>query len=123
MFGKPGKPSRNARSSTPLDRKQQALREAEAKLRQTQQQLEQLIHEAPRLREEQVRRRREEQAHDPRLSRSGLMDKHAYHVSTMANPAFGRRPLRSEKRDGLYLFLFLITVLASVVFWIFRLVL
>ena len=41
----------------------------------------------------------------------------------MANPAFGQRRLRSEKRDGLYLFLFLIAVLTSIVFWICRLVL
>ena len=51
------------------------------------------------------------------------MDKHAYHVSTLANPAFGRRRLRSEKQDGLYLFLFLIAVLSAIVFWICKLVL
>ena len=95
----------------------------ESKLRRHKEELERLIHEAPRLREESTRRRREEFAHDPRLSRTPLMDKHAYHVSTLANPAFGRRRLRSEKQDGLYLFLFLIAVLSAIVFWICKLVL
>jgi hypothetical protein len=115
--------SRGGKNASPLDLKHQALRETEAKLRKHQEELERLIHEAPRRREEQTRRRREELAGDTRLSRTTLVDKHAYHVSTMANPAFGRRPLRSEKRDGLYLFLFLIAVLASIVFWICRLIL
>ena len=114
--------SRGGKTS-PLDLKHQALRETEAKLRKHQEELERLIHEAPRLREEQTRRRREELAGDTRLSRTSLVDKHAYHVSTMANPTFGQRRLRSEKRDGLWLFLFLITVLTSIVFWICRLVL
>lgn len=115
--------SRGGKNTSPLDLKHQALRETEAKLRKHQEELERLIHEAPRLREEQTRRRREELAGDTRLSRTTLVDKHAYHVSTMANPAFGQRRLRSEKRDGLYLFLFLIAVLTSIVVWICRLVL
>lgn len=122
-FGKPGKANKSAKGGTPLDRKQQALQESEAQLRKKKEQLEQLIQEAPKLREEQSRRRREQFAGDPRLSRTTLVDKHAYHVSAMANPAFGRRRLRSEKRDGLWLFLFLIIVLASIVYWIFRLLL
>ena len=122
MFGS-SKSRKSARSGTPLDRKQAALQEMESKLRRHKEELERLIHEAPRLREESTRRRREEFAHDPRLSRTPLMDKHAYHVSTLANPAFGRRRLRSEKQDGLYLFLFLIAVLSAIVFWICKLVL
>lgn len=121
--GKRGKPQKGSQSATPLDLKHQALRETEEKLRKAQEQLERLIHEAPRLREEQTRRRRAELAGDPRLSRSSLVDKHAYHVSTVANPTFGQRRLRSEKRDGLYLFFFLIAVLVSIVYWIFCLVL
>ena len=118
---KNGKPGR--KNATPLDRRHEALRETEAKLRKQKEELERLIHEAPRLREEQTRRRREQFATEPRLSRTALVDKHVYNVATVANPAFGRRRLRSEKRDGLYLFLFLVAVLASVVFWICRLVL
>jgi len=120
---KRGKSLKSAKSGTPIDRKHQALRETEEKLRKHQEQLERLIHSAPQIREEQTRRRREQFATEPSLSRTTLVDKHAYHVSTMANPAFGRRRLRSEKRDGLYLFLFLIAVLVSIVFWIFQLVL
>ena len=119
--GKSGKKS--PRHATPLDRKQQALRETEEKLRKQKEQLERLLTEAPKLREEQARRRREQFASEPRLSRTTLVDKHVYNASVVANPSFGRRALRREKRDGLYLFLFLIAVLASVVFWICRLVL
>jgi hypothetical protein len=118
---KKGMFSRSAKDVSPLDLKHQALKETEEKLRKHQEQLERLIHEAPRLREEKTRLRREQLSSDPRLSRSPLVDKHAYHVS--ANPAFGQRRLRSEKREGLYLFLFLIAVLASIVFWICKLVL
>jgi len=121
--GKPGKAKKSAKGGTPLDRKQQALHETEAQLRKKKEQLEQLIQDAPKLREEQTRRRREQFASDPHLSRTTLMDKHAHHVSTMANPGFGRRRLRSEKRDGVWLFLFLIIVLACIVYWIFRLLL
>lgn len=129
MFFAPKSPKRgqtgkkSAKHATPLDRKHEALRETEEKLRKHKEQLERLIHEAPRLREEQSRRRREQLAGDPRLSNTALVDKHVYHASAVSNPAFGRRKLRSEKSDGLYLFLFLIAVLASVVFWICRLVL
>ncbi|MCX6967052.1 MAG: hypothetical protein NTZ46_04615 [Verrucomicrobia bacterium] len=126
FFGKPNRGTprkKSAKNATPLDRKQAALRDTEEKLRKQKEHLEQLIHEAPRLREEQTRRRREQFATEPRLSRTALVDKHVYHAATVANPAFGQRRLRSEKRDGLYLFLFLIAVLVSVVFWICRLVL
>lgn len=122
MFGKSGK-SKNNRFGNPIDRKQQALRETEEKLRRDKERLERLLKEAPRLREEQSRRRREEFAHDPRFTRSATMDRHVYNSSIAGNPSFGRRPLRSEKRDGLYLFLFLVAILASIVFWICHLVL
>lgn len=118
---KTGKLFKSVKAGTPLDRRQQALREAEEKLRQDQARLERLILEAPQKREETSRRRREQLSSDPRLSRSAPMDKHVYHAT--ANPAFGHRKLRSEKREGLYLFLFLIAVLASIVFWICHLLL
>ena len=125
FFGKPkrGQTARGGKHATPLDRKQAALRETEEKLRKEKENLERIIHEAPRLREERSRLRREQFASEPRLSRTALVDKHVYHAATVANPSFGRRRLRSEKRDGLYLFLFLIAVLVTVVFWICRLVL
>jgi len=121
--GNQGKSYKSSKSATLLDRKQKALQESEDRLRKQKTQLENLIEEVPKLKEEQARRRRVQFASDPRLSRTTIVDKHAYHVSAMANPAFGRRRLRSEKRDGLYLFLFLIAVLSSVVFWICHLVL
>ena len=77
-----------------------------------------LIEEAPRIREEQTRRRREQLAADPRLSRTTLVDKRAYHASVAtADPTFGHRPLRSEQRDGRWLFVCLCFVLMVIVFW------
>ncbi len=121
MFGKSSKSSSSPRFGTPIDRKARALRETEEKLRRDRERLERLLKEAPKLKEEREKRRREEFAHDPRFTRTSTMDQHVYRISAMANPAFGHRRLRSEKRDGLWLFLVLVGVLVSVVFWIWRL--
>jgi len=119
---KKGKVAKPAKNATSLDRRQQALRDAEEKLRKHQEQLERIILEAPKLREEKDRKRREQLSHDPRLSRTTLVDTRTYNATT-ASPAFGSRRLRSEKREGFYLFFFLIAVLGSIVFWIFKLLL
>lgn len=115
------KTSKSAKSATPLDRKQQALHEKEEQLRQATEQLRRLIDDAPRRREEQTRRRREQLASDTRLSRTALVDKR-YDVFATANPSFGKRRLRSEKRDGKFLFLVLCFVLAGVLIWVTKLV-
>jgi hypothetical protein len=121
----PSRPARgkgSPKSATPLDRKQQALRDKEDQLRRQQEELERLIHEAPKMKEEKTRRRREALAADPRLSRTALIDKRRYDVAITADRALGTRRLRSEKRDGQFLFLFLCLVLASLVIWIAKLI-
>ncbi len=121
MFNPRKNSSRSARSATPLDRKQEALREKEEQLKQAAEQLQKLISEAPRLREEQTRRRRAQLASDTRLSKTALVDIR-YNASATANPSFGQRRLRSEKRDGKFLFIFLCIVFLVLIAWVSRLV-
>ena len=110
------------RTASPLDRRQEALREKEEQLKQATEQLKQLIEEAPRRREEQVRRRREELAGDVRLpSRASLADKR-FDSFAVANPAIGKRRLRSEKRDGKLFFVFLCVVFGGLLIWIYQLI-
>ncbi len=111
-------------SATPLDRKQEALRQKEEQLKQAAEQLQKLIAEAPRLREERTRRRRQRLASDTRLSKTALVDirYRANTADASADPAFGQRRLRSEKRDGKFLFLFLCVVFLALVLWISKLV-
>ena len=111
-----------SKNSTALDRKHEYLRKADEQLRKQKEQLELFLQKAPGLREERARRFRESLPTDTTPSGVGLRDKYAFNVSVLANPDFGKRPLRRERKKGLNCFLFLLTVLASVVFWICRLV-
>lgn len=106
------------RGETALDRKQAALSETEKQLQLKTEQLKQLIDDAPRLREEQTRRRREQLAADTRLtSRRSLADpRHTLSATITMNPSFGTRRLRSERRDGKLMFVFLCFVL-TVIFY------
>ena len=119
---KPAKP-KVAKAATPLDHRQQALREKEEQLRAATEQLKQLIEDAPRRREEQMRRRREQLAGDTRLSgtRTALGDKR-YDANVITNPSLGKRPLRREKRDGKLFFIFLCVVFAGLLVWIYQLI-
>ncbi|MEI6351455.1 MAG: hypothetical protein WCP06_10155 [Verrucomicrobiota bacterium] len=112
------KRSRPAKAAaTSLDLRQQSLREKEEQLLKKEAELKRLIDDAPRLKEEQTRRRREQLAADPRLSRTTLVDKRRYHASVTADGAVGGRRLRSEKRDGKWMFIFLCALLTVIVFW------
>ena len=124
MFN-PRKPSRSnsQRPTTPLDLKQKALIEKEEQLRQASEQLKRLIEEAPRRKEEQTRRRREKLASDTRLSRSALVERR-FDATIAADPSFGHRRLRSERRgNGKWLFLLLCIVFAALMIFVARLVL
>lgn len=112
--------SNKSKSGTPLDLKQAALKEREALLRKQAADLNRLIEEAPRLREEQTRRRREQLASDTRLSRTAVIDKRPYRATITADREFGYRRLRSEKRDGKWLFIFLCVVLAAILVWFYQ---
>ena len=109
---RPAKPA-----TTSLDLRQQSLREKEEQLLKKEAELKRLIDDAPRIKEEQTRRRREQLAADPRLSRTTLVDKRTYKATVTADGAFGGRKLRFEKRDGKWLFIFLCTLLTALVFW------
>ena len=97
------------------------MREKEEQLKQAAEQLQKLISEAPRLREEQTRRRRAHLASDTRLSKGALVDIR-YNASTTADSTLGNRRLRSEKRDGKFLFIFLCVILLALVIWISQMV-
>lgn len=117
--GRSPRSSRSKRGETAIDRKQSALVEKEEQLRKQQEKLKQLIEDAPRMREEQARRRREELASDTRLTSRRSLGDRRYNVSAVAiSPSFGTRRLRSEKRDGKLLFVFLCVVLMVLVYWI-----
>ncbi len=123
MFN-PRKPSRSTpqRPTTPLDLKQKALIEKEEQLRQASEQLQRLIEDAPRRKEENTRRRRAKLASDTRLSRSALVERR-YDATTTADASFGHRRLRSEKKDGKWLFLILSIVFAALIIFVARLAL
>ena len=104
-------------AATSLDLRQQSLREKEEQLRKQEAELKRLIDDAPRIREEQTRRRREQLAADPRLSRTTLVDKRTYKASVAADFGTSAPRLRSEKRDGKWMFIFLCGVLTVIVFW------
>jgi len=120
LFGKSNPAKR--RNASPLERKQDALREKEEKLLQQQAQLKRLLEEAPRLREETERRRREEFFDDQRLAHPIQREQHTYYTSIPANPAYVPRRTRKQKRDDLYIFLFLVMALIGVAIGVFYLI-
>ena len=117
---KPSNPSKGAKCGSLLDSKHKALRTAEGKLRKQKKQLELFLQKAPQLRDKQTRRRHEQIAFESR-HRPNLVEYHGYDAQVRVNSTLGSRQLGVEKKNGIYLFLFLVAVLASVVIWIFRL--
>ncbi len=113
--------SKPPKTSSSLDRKQQALREKELQLQKKKEQLNQLINEAPQRREEYAERRRRRLASDSSLAPKPLGDKRYEAVVTTETP-IGQRMLRAEKRDGKLVFLVLCAVLVMVLIWVTRLV-
>lgn len=99
---------------TPLDAKQKALLETEAQLRSRTEELERLIESAPKRREELERKRREEVlvGNQTLFSGAALRDRR-YDVAVADTPPVSSRRLRSERRDGRFLFLVLLFVLLA----------
>jgi hypothetical protein len=104
---------------TPLDTKQQALLETERRIQAEAEQLKRLIEEAPRLREERERRRREELLVGSQNLFSGAsLGDRRYDVSVERELPSASRRLRSEQRDGKILFMFLLVFLVALGIWI-----
>ena len=108
-----------AKPFTPLDAKQQALLEKEAQLRSKTEELERLIEEAPKRRDEIERKRREEVlvGNQTLFAGAALRDRR-YDVAVADTPPVSARRLRSERRDGRFLFLVLLFVLLGLGLWI-----
>jgi hypothetical protein len=110
------------KASSPLDDKARALAEQQAKLREEIERNERLIKEAPKIRKEQERVRREElikrasRTDARRGSRVALHDpRHGFELNA-AMPA-RVKSLRAERRRGRFLFFVLLCTFAAVLYW------
>lgn len=111
-----------AKASSPLDEKARALAAEQEKLRAEIERNQRLIEEAPKLRKEQERVRRDElvkrasRTDARRGSRVALQDpRHGFEFNA-AMPA-RQKSLRAERRRGRFLFFILLCTLAAVVYW------
>jgi hypothetical protein len=115
---KPEKP----KTSSPLDAKAHALAEKQEKLQAEIERNQRLIEDAPKIRKEQERLRREElvkrasRTDARRGSRVALQDpRHGFELNA-AMPA-RVKSLRAERRRGRFLFFVLLCTFAAVVYW------
>ncbi|MDR3404118.1 MAG: hypothetical protein P4L99_16595 [Chthoniobacter sp.] len=122
MLPKRRKQDKQAKSSSPLDDKARALAAEQDKLRAEIERNERLIKEAPKIRQEQARVRREElikrasRTDARRGSRVALQDpRHGFELNA-AMPA-RQKSLRAERRRGRFLFFILLFGFAAVVYW------
>ena len=108
-------PSRNPSSKpgrgTSLDRRQEALRKAEEEVRLKMENAQRILKEAPKRREEVLRRQREEYNRDSRFTPP---EEFIFRGQTT-------RKLRSERHEGRWIFLLLVIVLGGMVIWIIKL--
>jgi hypothetical protein len=114
--------SEKPQASSPLDDKARALAEQQDKLRAEIERNQRLIENAPKLRKEYERIRREElvkrasRTEGRRGSHVALQDpRHGYEFNA-AMPA-RQKSLRAERRRGRFLFFILLCTLAAVVYW------
>jgi hypothetical protein len=123
---KPDRPSkRDQPSGTPLDEKRRHLEEEQARVRREVASKERLIKEAPKLKAEAEKRRRDELV--TRASRTesrtpgALLDpRHSFEANVGA--LVRTRKLRREKTQGMWTFFALLLVLAAVLYWIWAVV-
>jgi hypothetical protein len=117
------RPQRSGKSNTPLDAKQRALIQQQELLRAKMERLQRLIDEAPRLAEQEEKKRREELvAQTARRSRrrdvpvlsDGRFELHA--AVSAARPS--RKTLKAEKRAARLKFFALALVLAGFLAWL-----
>lgn len=113
---------RSQKSDTPLTEKQQALARQEAKLHEDMQKLERMIAEAPRVAEARTRQQRADL-----LERASHEGSRLDVSMTLQDKRFGDRgssggrrvSLRKERREGRFVFLFLVIALLAAVIWLF----
>jgi len=123
---KPDKPSKKQTSAgTPLDEKRRRLEEEQVRVRREVANKERLIKEAPKLKAEAEKRRREElvtraSRTESRTPGSLLDPRHSFEANVGA--MVRTRKLRREKSQGMWTFFVLCLVLAGVVYWIYAVV-
>ncbi len=116
---------RNPKEATPLDNRQRALADEQAKLRSKVDQLERLIADAPRMAEEEEKRRREilitraSQGARRSDSSAALVDKR-FDLHAQGAPRQKRRNLRSRQRAERLQFIVLCIVLAAIVLFVIK---
>ena len=119
------RPARQSdRSPSPLDEKRKALAEHERKINDAIERRKRLIEEAPKLKQEQAKQRREELLHRKSRIETGANTRAALHDKRHvidANTATARpRPrLKREQRQGMLTFFVLLAAFACVLVWIY----
>jgi hypothetical protein len=115
---------RPSKSSGPLDDRQRKLLEEQEKLEKLAAQLNRVIEEAPRIKAERARARRDEllvdrstRAHH-RLNSTTLADTRFDQFSGRSAAPKRRRPLKAERRQTFLIFCSLVVVLAIFVLWL-----
>jgi len=115
---------RPSKSSTPLDERQRKLLEQQQELQLRMEKLNRVIEEAPRIKAERVRARRDElltdrstRAHH-RLNSMTLADNRYEQFGARASSTARRRPLKAEKRQTRLIFFGLLVVLFALVVWL-----
>lgn len=126
---KPGRPVRRSESSsTPLDAEKRRLQEEASRLQAEMESKRRLIEEAPKLKEKAEKQRREElvkrrSTADVRFGRPGALHDPRYALeANVVGAALPGRRLRKHRRQGMWTFFVLCTVLAGVLYWVYAVV-
>ncbi|MEP6603754.1 MAG: hypothetical protein ABJB69_07400 [Spartobacteria bacterium] len=109
---------RPSKLNTTLDQSKVELARQESELRGQMEKLERMIAEAPRMAEEEDRRRREDLRQFAGAERTRLdvsLDRHAYALADEARPS---GTLRKQRREGRIIFLVLVIALVVAVIWL-----
>ena len=121
MAKRPAKSSE--RSPSPLDEKRKALAEHERKIHDAIERRKRLIEEAPKLKQEQAKQRREELLHRKSRIETGANSRGALHDKRHiidATTAIRPQPrLKREQRQGMLTFFVLLAAFACVLVWIY----
>ncbi len=115
---------RSSRSSSPLDARRRALHEAEEKIRKQREVAQRRIDDAPKIKEQQEKRRREElltrSVKTPRrVDEPRLLDKRFDVSFAGAVAPRRRRPLKMEQRQARITFCGLLVGLLLLLLWLY----
>ena len=126
---KPGRPPRRSDSSnTPLDAEKRRLQEEATRLQAEMERKKRLIEEAPKLKQKVEKQRREElvkrrSTTDVRFGRPEALIDPRYTVEANVGAAtMGSRRLRKHRRQGMWTFFVLCSILAGVLYWVYAVV-